>query len=219
MSGKLSSELFTIDAPSVGLTLRMAWLGAGLAVFGVSLALLVRARLGLDPWDVLNQGIALRLRIQMGWVVDAVGVVVLLAWIPLHQRVGVGTACNVVVVGLVVNGALDLIPRVEGLTARCFMLAGAILLNGLATSFYIGAGLGPGPRDGLMLGLATRGHSVRSVRTLVELSVLAVGVVLGGTVGIGTVAYALAIGPIVHFSLPRLTLTCPLKSVMQKGEE
>jgi len=191
------------------LPLRFAWLLAGLIGFGVGLALLVRAKLGLDPWDVLNQGIARHLGIQIGWVVDIVGAVVLLAWIPLRQRPGVGTVCNIVVIGLVVNATLDLLPNPRGLPLRVAMLATGILLNGLSTGCYIGAGLGPGPRDGLMTGFAARGHSVRGVRTAIELTVLAAGCVLGGSVGFGTVAYAVSIGPLVHFFLPRLELASP----------
>ena len=190
----------------VGLPFRLVWLCAGLVGFGVSLALLVKARLGLDPWDVLNQGIAKHLGVQIGWVVDAVGAVILVAWIPLHQRPGVGTLVNVVVVGLVVNAALEVLPGPSGLLARTGMLGFAIVLNGLATGWYIGAGLGPGPRDGLMTGLAARGHSIRVARTAIEVSVLAVGFALGGSVGVGTVAYAVAIGPVAHIFLPRLSL-------------
>jgi uncharacterized membrane protein YczE len=162
--------------------------------------------LGLDPWDVLNQGIARHLGIQMGWVVDGVGALVLVAWIPLRQRPGFGTLSNVVVVGLVVNAALGVLPAPRGLLLRAAMLTSGIVLNGVATGCYIGAGLGPGPRDGLMTGLVARGHSLRVVRTAIELSVLAVGFALGGSVGVGTVAYALAIGPLVHIFLPRLGL-------------
>ncbi len=188
------------------LALRVAWLYVGLIGFGVSVALMVRARLGLDPWDVLHQAIARHLAIQLGWVVIAVSAVVLLAWIPLRQRPGFGTISNVVVVGLVVNVALGLIPSPSPLALRVAMLGAAILVNGVATGCYIGAGLGPGARDGLMTGLAARGHSIRAARIVIEVSVLVIGVILGGTVGVGTVAYALAIGPLVAFFLPRLTL-------------
>ncbi|MGH9060928.1 MAG: YczE/YyaS/YitT family protein [Acidimicrobiales bacterium] len=170
---------------------------------------MVKARLGLDPWDVLHQGIARHLGIQIGWVVIGVSAVVLVAWIPLRQRPGVGTISNAVVVGLVVNGALAVLPTPRALAPRLLLLAAAIVLNGLATGCYIGAGLGPGPRDGLMTGLARRGHPVRLVRTAIEVSVLALGVILGGSVGIGTVAYALAIGPLVHVFLPRLAMAVP----------
>jgi uncharacterized membrane protein YczE len=188
------------------LALRIVWLYVGLAGFGVSLALMVQARLGLDPWDVLHQGIARLLGVRIGWVVIVVSFVVLAAWIPLRQRPGFGTISNAVVVGLVVNVAVSVIPAPSALAARACMFAAAILVNGIATGLYIGAGLGPGPRDGLMTGLAARGHSIRVVRTIIEVSVLATGFALGGSVGIGTVAYAVSIGPLVHIFLPRLTL-------------
>lgn len=188
------------------LVLRVTWLYFGLVGFGVSLALLVQARLGLDPWDVLHQGLALRLKVPLGWVVVGMSFVVLAAWAPLRQRPGFGTLSNAVVVGLVVNVALQVLPSPHALAARVAMMAGAIVGNGVATGFYIGAGLGPGPRDGLMTGIAARGHSVRATRTSIEVSVLVVGIILGGTIGAGTVAYALCIGPLVHFFLPRLSL-------------
>jgi uncharacterized membrane protein YczE len=188
---------------------RLARLHAGLAGFGVSLALMVNARLGLDPWDVLHQGIARQLGVQLGWVTIAVSGLVLLAWIPLRQRPGLGTLSNAVIVGLVVNGALDVLPAAGSLGWRAAFLAAGIGLNGLATACYIGAGLGPGPRDGLMTGLVARGHSLRVVRTLIEVSVLAIGWALGGSVGLGTLAYAVSIGPLTHVLLPRLTVTTP----------
>jgi uncharacterized membrane protein YczE len=185
---------------------RLVRLYLGLAGFGVSLALMVQARLGLGPWDVLHQGIARPLGVQLGWVTIGVSGLVLLAWIPLRQRPGLGTLSNAIMVGLVVNGALDVLPTPGPLGWRAVWLVAGIGLNGLATACYIGAGLGPGPRDGLMTGIAARGHSLRAVRTLIELSVLAIGAALGGTVGVGTVAYALSIGPLTHVLLPRLTV-------------
>jgi uncharacterized membrane protein YczE len=185
---------------------RLTRLYLGLACFGVSLALMVRARLGLGPWDVLHQGIARHLGVQLGWVTIGVSGLVLLAWIPLRQRPGLGTVSNVITVGLVVNGALDVLPTPGSLAWRTAWLAAGIGLNGLATAGYIGAGFGPGPRDGLMTGIAARGYSLRAVRTLIELSALAIGAALGGTVGVGTVAYALSIGPLTHMLLPRLTV-------------
>lgn len=181
---------------------RLVRLYAGLAGFGVSLAMMVRAGLGLGPWDVLHQGIARLLDIQLGWVTIAVSAVVLLAWIPLRQRPGLGTVSNLVLVGLAVNVTLDLLPTPTGMPARIGLLAGGLLLNAVATGLYIGAGFGPGPRDGLMTGLAARGYPIAVVRAAIELAVLAIGFVLGGTVGVGTVVYALAIGPLVHRTLP-----------------
>ncbi|HEY3682392.1 MAG TPA: hypothetical protein VGL93_05110 [Streptosporangiaceae bacterium] len=181
----------------------------GLAGFGVSLALMVRARLGLGPWDVLHQGIARHLGVPLGWVTIAVSALVLLAWIPLRQRPGLGTVSNAVLVGLVVDAALGVLHPPVSLGWRCAWLAGGIALNAVATAVYIGARLGPGARDGLMTGFAARGHSLRAVRTVIELSVLAVGFALGGSVGVGTVAYALAIGPLTAFLLPRLTVRLP----------
>jgi uncharacterized membrane protein YczE len=195
------------SSPVTGhLVQRLVRLYTGLAGFGVSVALFVRAQLGLDPWDVLHQGIARHLGIQIGWVVIAVSALVLLAWIPLRQRPGLGTISNLLLVGLVANATLDVLPAVHGLTLRITLLAAAIALNATATGLYVGAGLGPGPRDGLMTGLAARGHSVRVVRTAIEVTVLAAGWALGGSVGAGTLAYAVLIGPLVHVLLPRLTI-------------
>ncbi len=196
-----------------GLVCRLAWLNLGLVGFGAGLGLLVRARLGLDPWDVLSQGISRHLGIQIGWVVDMIGAVVLLAWIPLRQRPGLGTLLNIVVVGLAANGTLDVVPVVHGLGWRVFLMLTAVLLVGLATGCYIGAGLGPGPRDGLMTGLAARGHSIRVVRFTLEVTVLAVGYLLGGSVGVGTVVYAVCIGPLVHVTLPRLAMPGPSRTL------
>lgn len=167
---------------------------------------MVKARLGLGPWDVLQLGLAHHLGAQLGWVNIGVSGVVLLAWIPLRQRPGLGTVSNAILVGLVVNGALDALPAPGALAWRAVWLAAGIALNAVATACYIGAGLGPGPRDGLITGIAARGYSLRVVRTLIELSVLVTGAALGGTVGVGTVAYALAIGPLTHVLLPRLTV-------------
>ena len=185
---------------------RFGRLLAGLVLYGVSDGLLLLAGLGVDPWDVLHQGLSRRLGLGVGTWVNIVGAVVLLAWIPLRQRPGIGTVLNVLTVGTVVNLVLAWLPAPTALPARFALLAAAIVLNGIATGLYIGAGLGPGPRDGLMTGLASRGHSVRLVRTGIELTVLTTGWALGGSVGVGTVAYAVLIGPIVHLVLPRLQL-------------
>jgi uncharacterized membrane protein YczE len=186
---------------------RLLNLYAGLLLFGVSMALMIRARLGLDPWDVLHQGLADRTGLPFGWIVIAAGALVLVAWIPLRQRPGIGTVSNVIVVGLAVDAALSVSSDPRGTVARVVFLLAGIIANGIATGLYIGAGLGPGPRDGLMTGLAARGYSLRVVRTSIELVVLAAGWSLGGTVGIGTVLYALSIGPLANYFIPRLTLS------------
>jgi uncharacterized membrane protein YczE len=183
---------------------RTGWLLVGLTLYGISDAMLVLAGLGLDPWDVLHQGLSRSLGGQVGTWTDIIGVVVLLAWIPLRQRPGVGTVVNVILIGIVVNICLWLLPSPSGVPLQTIVMLSAVVLNALATGLYIGAGMGPGPRDGLMTGFAARGHSVRVVRTTIELSVLALGWLLGGTVGVGTVVYALAIGPLVHVALPLL---------------
>jgi len=140
-------------------------------------------------------------------VVDLVGAAVLLGWIPLRQRPGAGTVCNVVLIGVVINVVLASTPAPHGIPLRAAVMVAAVGLNGLATGLYIGAGLGPGPRDGLMTGLAAPGRSIRVVRTTIELTVLVIGYLLGGTVGIGTVVYALGIGPLAHWSIPRFALS------------
>jgi uncharacterized membrane protein YczE len=188
---------------------RLVRLYAGLVLFGVSIALLLRARLGLDPWDVFHQGLARRTGVPIGLLVNATGVAVLLAWIPIRQRPGLGTVSNVILVGLVLDAALPLLPQPRALLARAALLAAAIATNAVATALYIGAGLGPGPRDGLMTGLAARGWPIRRVRTLIELTVLAAGWLLGGSVGIGTLLYAVSIGPLAHVLLPKLTVSEP----------
>ncbi|HCU93370.1 MAG TPA: hypothetical protein DHU96_11815 [Actinobacteria bacterium] len=185
---------------------RLGQLFTGLILYGVSDALLVLGGLGLDPWDVLHQGLARRTGIPIGTWSIIVGAAVLLMWVPLRQRPGVGTACNVVVIGTVIDLVLAVVPAPVSLPLRWAALLSGVLLNGVATACYLGAGLGPGPRDGLMTGIAGRGHSLRVVRTCIELTVLATGWLLGGTVGAGTVLYAVGIGPLVHLLLPRLTI-------------
>jgi uncharacterized membrane protein YczE len=185
---------------------RLSQLAVGLVLYGVSMACLLRANLGLDPWDVLHQGISNRTGWSFGLVVGVVGLAVLLAWLPLRQRPGIGTVANVVVISVAVEGALALIPPGTTLAARIALMVGGVLLNGFATACYVGARLGPGPRDGLMTGLHARtGWSVRVVRTGIEVGVLATGWLLGGTVGVGTVLYAVAIGPLAQLFLPFVT--------------
>ena len=181
---------------------RGAALLIGLIGYGFSMAVMVRSGLGLDPWDVFHQGLANRTGMTIGIATAVVGVAVLLAWIPLRNRPGIGTVANVVVIAITVDAALAFLPEPTGLPVRVAMMVGAVLLNAVSTVLYIGAGLGPGPRDGLMTGLVARtGLSVRLVRTSIEATVLAVGWLLGGTVGIGTVVYAFGIGPLVQLTL------------------
>ncbi|HET8980677.1 MAG TPA: hypothetical protein VFN87_21170 [Solirubrobacteraceae bacterium] len=190
-------------------TRRLGQLFAGLILYGVSSSMLLLAGLGVDPWDVFHQGLSRRLGLGVGTWAIIVGLGVLLLWIPLRQRPGLGTVCNVIVVGVVIDVMLATIPPVRALPAQIALMAGAVVLNGIATGAYIGAGLGPGPRDGLMTGLAAQGHSIRVVRTSIELTVLAVGWILGGSVGIGTLVYALGIGPIAHIAIPWLAIAEP----------
>jgi uncharacterized membrane protein YczE len=181
---------------------RLVQLYAGLLLYGVSSSLLVLARLGLDPWDILHQGLARTIGLAIGTWAIFVGVAVLLLWIPLRQRPGLGTISNVILVGATMNVVLAYVHSPHALGWRIACLVAGILACGVATGAYIGAGLGPGPRDGVMTGLAARGHSIRVVRTGIELTVLVVGWRLGGTVGIGTLAYALTIGPLAHVFIP-----------------
>ena len=186
---------------------RVTQLLAGLILYGVSMAMMVRANLGLDPWDVLPQGLAPRLGLSFGLTVNVIGLAVLLLWLPLRQRPGLGTILNVVVIGTVTDVGLAWMSQPETYWARFALLGFGIVLNGIAGGAYIGAGLGAGPRDGLMTGFCgITGLSVRLVRTAIELSVVFVGWALGGSVGIGTVFYAISIGWIVHCALSVLAL-------------
>lgn len=186
---------------------RLAQLYVGLTLYALSIALLVQAGLGVMPWSVLDQGLARSTGLSLGTVVILVGAAVLLAWIPLRERPGLGTVSNVLVIGVALDASLAVVPPVDRLALRLVVMAAGIALNGVATAAYIGVRLGPGPRDGLMTGLVRRtGGSVRRVRTGIEVVVVVLGVLLGGTVGLGTLAYALAIGPLVQVLLPRLTV-------------
>lgn len=190
------------------LTRRLSQLYAGLALYGASSALLVVAGLGLEPWGVLHQGLAERTGISIGVVSIIIGAIVLLLWIPLRQRPGLGTVSNVFVVGLAMDGTLALVPEVRGLAAQAGVMAAGIVLNGVATGLYIAARFGPGPRDGLMTGLHRRtGRSIRLVRTAIEVAVVVTGFLLGGSLGVGTVLYALAIGPLAQFFLRFFAIT------------
>jgi len=186
-------------------TLQGTALLIGLCGYGFSMAMMVRAGLGLDPWDVFHQGLSKHTGMTIGIASAVVGLGVLLAWIPLRNRPGIGTVANVIVIAVTVDAGMWLLVPPTSLPVRIAMMVGAVVLNAFSTVLYVGAGLGPGPRDGLMTGLVARsGLSVRLVRTSIEATVLAVGWLLGGTVGVGTVLYAFGIGPLVQFFL-RLT--------------
>ena len=182
---------------------RLLQLYIGLVLYGVSTALFVHANLGADPWDVFHLGVAKQLGISFGTVIILTGAAVLLLWIPIRQMPGLGTVSNVIVLGLAADATLAVLPPLESMVARSALLVGAIVLNAIATGMYIGAGFGPGPRDGLMTGLHARtGWSLRGIRTAIELSVLLIGWLLGGKFGVGTVIYALSIGPLIQLCLP-----------------
>ncbi|MFI6151849.1 YitT family protein [Kitasatospora sp. NPDC051170] len=189
---------------------RLPQLAFGLVLYGTSMGLMLRSGLGLDPWDVFHQGLQRTIGLSVGAWVTIMGALVLLLWIPMRQRPGVGTVANVAVIGAAMDGALRLFDAPGGLPARIALMVGAVLLNGLATGLYIGARLGSGPRDGLMTGLHRRtGRSLRLVRTGIEVTVLLAGILLGGTAGVGTVLYALAIGPLAQLFLPWCTVPGP----------
>ena len=182
---------------------RLLQLYIGLVLYGVSTALFVHANLGADPWDVFHLGVAQQLGISFGTVIILTGAAVLLLWIPIRQMPGLGTVSNVIVLGLAADATLAVLPPLESLVARSALLVVAIVMNAIATGMYIGAGFGPGPRDGLMTGLHARtGWSLRGIRTAIELSVLLIGCLLGGKFGVGTVIYALSIGPLIQLCLP-----------------
>ncbi|MEV7657667.1 hypothetical protein AB0O39_26285 [Streptomyces anulatus] len=192
----------TTGRSTTHLTRRLVQLYVGLTLYGASSALLVRAELGLEPWGVLHQGLAELTGISIGVVSIIIGAVVLLLWIPLRQRPGLGTVSNVFVVGLAMDGTLAVVGDLDGLGFRVPAMVLGIVLNGVATGLYIAARFGPGPRDGLMTGLnRVTGRSIRLVRTAIEVAVVVTGFLLGGSLGVGTVLYALTIGPLAQFFL------------------
>lgn len=189
------------------LTRRFSQLLLGLVLYGASLAMMVRGGLGLAPWDVLHAGVALHVPITLGQSVIALSFVVLVLWLPLRERPGVGTVLNALLVGLCADATLAVLAAPDHLVMQISLMLGGVILNGVATGMYIGAGFGRGPRDGLMTGLVRRtGRSVRLVRTSLEVTVVLLGYLLGGTVGAATVLYALAIGPLVHLTIPWFTV-------------
>jgi uncharacterized membrane protein YczE len=191
---------------------RLPQLVVGLLLYGWSMAMMLKADLGLAPWDVLHQGLTHLVPWSFGTVTIVVGVAVLLLWIPLRTWPGLGTVANVFLIGWSVDVGLELIPPLHGLAARIALLVGGVVANGFAGALYLGTVLGPGPRDGLMTGLVARtGGSVRLIRTGIELGVLLIGFVLGGTVGEGTVLYAVGIGPLVQLFLPWVAVRLPAR--------
>lgn len=182
---------------------RLVQLYVGLGLYGLSTAMFIRSDLGVDPWDVFHLGVAIQLGMSIGTVIILTGAAVLLFWVPLRQWPGLGTISNVICIGLAADATMALIPELTSLPLRIALLVAGIVVNAIATGMYIGAGFGPGPRDGLMTGIHARlGWSIRSVRTSIEVSVLLIGIMLGGSFGVGTVLYALTIGPLIQICLP-----------------
>lgn len=196
----------SFSLPRAELVLRVPRLLLGLVLCGVGLALMVNADLGLGPWDVLHQGVSERSGLPIGTVTILVGALVLLAWVPIRERPGIGTVANVLIIGTTIDVVRIWLPEPDAIPARWAFLLVGVFLFGPGSGWYIGAGLGPGPRDGLMTGIARRGPSVRLVRTGLELTALAAGLALGGTVGVGTVLFALTVGPNVQWFLERVAV-------------
>lgn len=185
---------------------RVNQLVAGLVLFGVGIALMLRSGMGLPPWDVLHQGLTEQFGLTVGVWSIIVSFVVLLAWLPLHERYGAGTVLNAIIIGVVIDVGVLFVPEPDTLWLEVVMMVAGVLLIGLASGMYIGANLGPGPRDGLMTAIARRGVSIRATRWGLEIAVLLAGILMGGTFGVGTVAFALFIGPLVQFFLPRWSI-------------
>lgn len=193
--------------PRHELVRRLPRLVVGLTLFGFGIAMMVLSDLGLSPWEVFHQGISIRTGIPLGTVGIITGALVLVLWLPLGERPGIGTLANVVLIGIVIDLTLLVFPDdVDSLWIRWALLLGGILIIAIGTGLYIGVGLGPGPRDGLMTGLGAKGVPIGVARVAIEVTVLGLGYVLGGTVGIGTVIFAFGVGPLVQFLLPRLSL-------------
>lgn len=205
VAGDLPLDVITVPSWRE-LRRRLPRLLLGIALLGIGIAMTLQARLGVSPYDVLHQGLAKRIGLSFGTVVIGVGVVILLLWIPLRQRPGIGTVVNTLTVGLVIDLVLQVLPEPDLLAARVVLLLGGVVVAALGMGLYIGAGLGPGPRDGLMTGIAAKGYPLWAVRTALEITALLAGWALGGNVGVGTVVFAFSIGPLGHFFLARLHL-------------
>ena len=199
-------QRFFVPLPADRVGQRLTRCVAGLALFGLGISMFLTSELGVPAWDVFHQGVSRKTGIQIGLVIQISSAFVLLLWIPLRQRLGLGTLLNAVQIGLVVFLLNERLPHSDLIVWRLAYIAGAMFAMGIGSGFYIGAGIGSGPRDGLMLGLAQRGISIRVARTLIELTVLAAGLVLGGSIGVGTVVFTFGIGPLVQFFIPRLRL-------------
>jgi uncharacterized membrane protein YczE len=210
-----STRAYAPSSVTADWAIRLSRCIAGLFLFGAGIAFILDAHLGAAPWDAFHQGVSELTGISVGKVIVLTGLALLLLWIPLRQRPGVGTILNALEIGFVVDLVEPLIPDTGNIVIRVVYLAGGIVLMGIGSGLYIGAGLGPGPRDGIMLGLSRRGISVRVARTVIEATVLVAGWLLGGTIGVGTVAFMLTIGPMVQFFLPRLSL--PPRGTVSSG--
>ena len=196
--------------PALSMTRRVTQLLVGLFLYGFAIAMMIRAALGISPWDVLSQGIVLHTGLNYAVVTNVVGALVLLLWIPIRQRPGIGTLVNVLLIGPSIEVGLWMLPETLDLVPRILLLAGGLVLLAVATGLYIGARFGPGPRDGLMTGIHRRtGWPIWVVRTSIEVTVLVIGWLLGGNVGFGTLAFALLIGPLVNITLPLLRVPEP----------
>lgn len=197
---------YFIKVGGENLTRRIVQLLIGLTLFGIGIGMMLQSGLGVPPWDVLHQGLAERFGLTVGIWSIIISVVVLLLWLPLKEKFGVGTLLNAIVIGVLIDVSVLFLPEPDALWADILLLTGGVGLIGLASGMYIGANLGPGPRDGLMTGIARRGYSIRVTRWVMELAVLITGIFLGGTFGVGTIAFALFIGPLVQFFLPRWSI-------------
>lgn len=201
-----SNRPYAPSSPAVDWAIRLARCIAGLAMFGIGISLIIEAHLGAAPWDVFHQGLSELTGISVGHVIVIVGLLLLLLWIPLRQKPGVGTLLNALEIGFTVDLIMPLIPGTDALVVRLGYLVAGIVVVAIGSGLYIGSGLGAGPRDGLMIGLGRLGLSVRVARTAIEVTVLVIGVLLGGTIGVGTLAFTFGIGPLVQIFLPRLAL-------------
>jgi len=208
---------FSATNIEVAMLRRLLQLYVGLCLYGISTGMFVQANLGADPWNVFHLGVGKVFSLDIGTVMILTGALVLLLWIPIRQRPGLGTISNVIVLGLAANATIAVIPAPDALWLRSGMMVIAVILNALATGMYIGAGFGPGPRDGLMTGIHARtGWSIRGIRTTIEVTVLVIGYFLGGSVGIGTLVYALAIGPLIQLCLPWFRVESAARPVLKK---